>query len=208
MAIYIQFTRDVLPEGFSLNKEFVSHHFGKTLKEFKGCIPGPETREVFAVTGGTSKFTPVFLTADLEKELALDSVVDKIKGGSKILAVDGIWMPRAYDKAIIASGNPETLLVAECSGKKSRKEYVFCSAISSKEITLRNFKKIVELLPEEHSTVRFSVITFSEPVTKKISEIVKKLGYEYEPVRTSGNARLTSVLFGPDEEPKNLIAVM
>ena len=113
MALTIQFTRKVLPQGFKLTKDFVeSPFFDETVKTIRNLIPKNKKILIISQTDiknrDSSEYNPVFMCYSYQRNLSLASVINKIKNDRayKIFEVDGAWIDVTYnDKAILSFSN-------------------------------------------------------------------------------------------------------
>lgn len=225
MADIYQFTRHELPHGFKLTKEFLNAElFDENL-----IYQILDVKDLIIVTQtdiqnrSQSDYTPFFLDNTLSEQLCLYNVISKIKDGkvSEVPQVDGIWMNNAENnKAILSFSQTAPIICAWCS--VSGNEYVFLSTILRKDISKKNFQKILDLLPPDHTKVTFEIISstdFEYPegtLYNQIRDIVLDLGCIYKVPSNYSNVNLNDELFGHGEKipecpmglANNLVAVM
>lgn len=228
MADIHQFTRHELPHGFKLTKEFFNA--GVLDEDLVSIHEILDVKDLIIVTQTNIKnrqqteYTPVLLDYKLSEQLWLYDVISKIKGGeiSKVPQVDGIWMSNSSnDKAILSFSQTAPVVSAWCS--VSGNEYVFLSTMLRKDITKENFQKILNLLPPEHSTVTFQVVSSTDyeypkgTLYNQIRNIVLDLGCIYKVPFDCSNVNHNEELFGHGEKvpgfpelglANNLVAVM
>ena len=208
MAVTIQFTKEVLPQGFKLTKDFVSSpFFDKTVETIKENLP--KDKEIFIVTQtdisnrDSSSYKPAFLSKNLENRIKLDSVIKNIKNnkGHRVPQVDGIWMNnKEKDKVILSFSQTAPIIVAECSN------YIFISTMLRKDITTENFRKILNLLPYKKSKATFKLLSstnFKYPegsLSSQIEKIVKDLGCNFETTELDSNVNKNPHFFGYNEK--------
>ena len=229
MALTIQFTRQVLPQGFKLTKDFVeSPFFDETVQTIRKIIPKNKRILIVPQTDiknrEDSEYKPVFMCYSYQRNLSLASVINKLKNDMayKIFEVDGAWIDVTYnDKAILSFSQTAPIITAttSCDGHP----FVFISTMLRQNITKENFQKILDAIPFPHSEVTFKVVSATNyqypegTLFEQIEKIVTDLGCKYELSTSDANVNYSEYLFHYNETipgyeelglANNLVAIM
>lgn len=229
MALTIQFTRQVLPQGFKLTKDFItSPFFDEIIETISKLIPKNKRILIVSQTDiknrESSEYNPVFMCYSYQRNLSLCSVINKIKNDMayKIFEVDGAWIDVTYnDKAILSFSQTAPIITAttSCDGHP----FVFISTMLRQNITKENFQKILDAIPFPHSEVTFKVVSATDyrypegTLFEQIEKIVTDLGCKYVTPTSDANVNYSEYLFHHNETvpeyeelglANNLVAIM